>query len=369
MITVMVNSQLASCILDTGSGVTLVKRSAALRLGTKIDKNKIMPNLYATNGSTLRVLGMIQLTFQVGHKENFTLWVSVVPDSYLGRDILLGCDVIHRADLTWRARHKVMVWGGRAYDVSHIRCGVRSVRRVRINKAQCPTKIIQLKQTERLEPYQSKIIEVPVSFSPGTNLILFPQSKFSTQTQPLLVTVSATKTVPTIIDNTSKVKRVLKAGVIVAHYEEYTGHVHQINEQAVHNTISNELVPTIPNIPPGLSRQEKLETLIANQDWSHLNRTQQNQLRDLVLTHQDLFVLEKTDLGTITGPPSHINISDHNPCRTAQYRYPEKAKQIITEMLSEMEARDIIEPSTAAWLSPIVLVNKPDGSKRLCLDF
>ncbi len=37
-------------------------------------------------------------------------------------------------------------------------------------------------------------------------------------------------------------------------------------------------------------------------------------------------------------------------------------------MLKDMEERDIIEQSTAAWLSPIVLVNKPDGSKRMCLD-
>ncbi len=38
-------------------------------------------------------------------------------------------------------------------------------------------------------------------------------------------------------------------------------------------------------------------------------------------------------------------------------------------MLQDMEKRDIIEPSTSAWLSPIVLVNKPNGTKRLCLDY
>ncbi len=38
-------------------------------------------------------------------------------------------------------------------------------------------------------------------------------------------------------------------------------------------------------------------------------------------------------------------------------------------MLEDMEEKGIIEPSTAAWLSPIVLVNKPDGSKRLYLDY
>ncbi len=38
-------------------------------------------------------------------------------------------------------------------------------------------------------------------------------------------------------------------------------------------------------------------------------------------------------------------------------------------MLLDVEKREMIERSTAAWLSPIVLVNKPNESKRMCLDY
>ncbi len=71
----------------------------------------------------------------------------------------------------------------------------------------------------------------------------------------------------------------------------------------------------------------------------------------------------------MSGPPAKINVDDPRPSRGPKYRYPEEAKTLIAEMLQDMEDRNIIEKSTSAWLSPIVLVNKPDGSKRMCLDY
>ena len=84
----------------------------------------------------------------------------------------------------------------------------------------------------------------------------------------------------------------------------------------------------------------------------------------LVSNHQ-VFILEKNELGKIEGVQGHITVSDPQPVRSSMYRYPEKAKQII----ADMEAKDIIEPSTAVWLSPIVLVRKPYNSQRMCLDY
>ncbi len=79
--------------------------------------------------------------------------------------------------------------------------------------------------------------------------------------------------------------------------------------------------------------------------------------------------MERGELGLINQEPAHILVENTTPCRAPVYRYPEKAKETIKEILEDLEQRDIIEKSTAAWLSPIVLVNKPSGEKRLCLDY
>ncbi len=108
--------------------------------------------------------------------------------------------------------------------------------------------------------------------------------------------------------------------------------------------------------------------LIKQQSWGHLTPSERAELDTLILENDPLFILSEKELGLISGPPEHIRVSDPQPCQGPRYRYPEKAKQIIAYMLKDMEEQDIIEQSTAAWLSPIVLVNKPVGSQRMSLD-
>ena len=102
---------------------------------------------------------------------------------------------------------------------------------------------------------------------------------------------------------------------------------------------------------------------------SHLRKTQKAELSKVILAHDQLFLLEEGELGTLNVPPVEIELTDANPMWAPMYRYPEASKEIISKMLEDMEAREIIEKSTSAWLSLIVLVSKPDGSKRMCLDY
>ncbi len=133
--------------------------------------------------------------------------------------------------------------------------------------------------------------------------------------------------------------------------------------------IENDLLPHADQ--PGVEgdREGKIRELLDKQNWSHLTEEDRQNLFTLITKHHGAFILEKGELGKIQGPPVHINLANPNPVRGPNYRYPEKAKAIIADLLKDMEERDVIEASTAAWLSPFVLVSKPDGSKRMCLDY
>ena len=67
----------------------------------------------------------------------------------------------------------------------------------------------------------------------------------------------------------------------------------------------------------------------------------------------------KHTIDTGESPPIH-----QLPCRIAQFWRGEER-----ELLKGMLEKDIIQPLHSPWASPVVLVQKKDGSTRFCVDF
>eukprot|EP00731_Ephydatia_muelleri_P036068 Em0198g2a len=62
----------------------------------------------------------------------------------------------------------------------------------------------------------------------------------------------------------------------------------------------------------------------------------------------------------------HMSLKKNNqPVR----RLPPHRKEQVNKLLHEMQENDIIHPSSSPWASPIVLVQKKDGSVRFCIDY
>ena len=100
-----------------------------------------------------------------------------------------------------------------------------------------------------------------------------------------------------------------------------------------------------------------------------LNEQEQGQLKELLVANAKVFALDETELGA-TGTITHtINTGSHPPIRQQPRRIHFALRDRVTQMVQDMLDNKIVQPSSSPWSSPIILVEKKDGSFRFCVDY
>ena len=99
---------------------------------------------------------------------------------------------------------------------------------------------------------------------------------------------------------------------------------------------------------------------------SHLDQTQREELKMLILEYEHLFL----DIPTRTDQIYHdVDIEDSKPMKQHPYRMNPMKLQYLREEIQYLLDNDFIEPSQSDWSSPCIFVPKPDGKFRMCTDY
>ena len=114
---------------------------------------------------------------------------------------------------------------------------------------------------------------------------------------------------------------------------------------------------------------EDFENLFDLSD-STFNEDQKDDLLNLLWDFEDIFHRPGPSLGCTDILEFAIKLKpDSRPFKASPYRSNPRVRQEIERQVKDMLKEDIIEPSVSPYASPVVLVNKPDGSYRFCVDF
>ena len=365
---------MCTALVDTGSVVSLVRKNFMDKIEATEFQTRALPQLTGITHTQLPVLGTTYLDVLIGLKSVKHLF-AVVPDTFLETEVLLGSDILQQAKITWDSEQRIITWNNVCYPVYFLklRPSRRRVRSIRVKKApQHSTSYVRLKSKVVIPKYTAGVYPIDIDEEPERLIELSPYVAQCQAQTPLCLQITEGKTVFLPLVNSSRVEVTLKVGTLIGAYRCIESQDLETKEHSSRRIrIHNDLVPNQPSQgkESGQDRLTTLESIIGQQDWSHLTPHQRQQLKQLLMKNEAVFILEKYELGKFKDVSAHLNVTDPTPVRAPLFRYPDKAKPLIAEMLEEMRDKDIIEPSTAAWVSPIVLVKKPDGSQHMCLDY
>ena len=97
--------------------------------------------------------------------------------------------------------------------------------------------------------------------------------------------------------------------------------------------------------------------------------SERDNLKLVLSEYHQVFSLEAGERGETDLMQFELNTADALPKKQPPRRIPHAAQQEVAQLLKEMQASNVIQPSISAWANPLVLVRKKDGTLRLCVDY
>ena len=91
--------------------------------------------------------------------------------------------------------------------------------------------------------------------------------------------------------------------------------------------------------------------------------------KEFLKKHRTVFAENVSDLGRTELVQHNIETTNALPIRQPPRRLLIAQQEDWEKEIKSMLEKKVIEPGQSPWASPVVLVNKKDGSLRFCVDY
>lgn len=109
-----------------------------------------------------------------------------------------------------------------------------------------------------------------------------------------------------------------------------------------------------------------MNVTLRQDEGTSLTQEERSQMNQLLSEQQDLFAPYGPATTIIE---HHIDTGDSPPIASPPYRTTPSKRAVIEKEVSQLLEQNIVEECESAWSSPVVLVPKPNGQFRLCIDY
>ena len=363
------NFEFVVSVIDTGAGPNLISRKLLNdELKLRIKTNRELVNLVDANGKPLDLLGTLTLTVKIG---TYRASVTFVVTKTLSTDVILGCDFLdnHVKWIGTRSR-KILL-----KDDTEIPIYRRPAKEIEIEdpekenaQANQQSKFSKIRVAQRINlPPKSETIVLARCDDAGS-FFLQPLSTLYEKCRSLMANgyVVSRSNVPfkVTVANFKNTAVTLHKNQIIGHAipQPSTG-VYPITEEQLDSFRDRSQQRKEENCQPSEMKTQSLDDL----DFSHLSDDLITKVKAMLKKHEAMW---NGKLGTIRTPPHRIQLKEgSNAIHAHPYRAGPEARKAEEKEVQRMLNEQVIEPAQSEWASPVVLVNKPDGSLRFCIDY
>src|SRR6185312_11320162 len=118
-----------------------------------------------------------------------------------------------------------------------------------------------------------------------------------------------------------------------------------------------------------LAQAETKETQELKPHLGPLDVHQQGLFNQILNENLDICAKSQTEIGRTNIIEHKIITGDAIPVAKAPYRVNMRNREFLKTEIEKMEANGIIRKSSSPWALPVVIVDKKDGDRRICIDY